>query len=93
MAIVNRSLGLGAAVHYNTKQFPRCANWQHFGPGEYVTALEPMNGTIDGRWRDRENNQLDFLEPGAVRRYRYRIEIATDPAEIEALRALNTVSR
>jgi hypothetical protein len=89
VGIVNSKLGLGAAVHYNTRQFPRCGNWQHFGPGEYVTALEPMNGTIDGRWKDRERNQLDFIEPGAVRRYRYRIEVVTEPAGIEALRSLN----
>ena len=92
VAVINSKLGLGAAIHYNTRQFPRCGNWQHFGPGEYVTALEPMNGTIDGRWKDRERNQLDFIDPGAVRRYRYRIEVVTDPAGIDALRALNKSS-
>ena len=89
VAIVNKSLGIGAAVQYNTKQFPRCGNWQHLGPGEYVTALEPMNGTIDGRWSDREKNLLDFIEPGAVRRYRYRIQIVADEPKIEKLIMLN----
>ncbi len=93
VGIVNRSLGLGAAVHYNTRQFPRCGNWQHFGPGEYVTALEPMNGTIDGRWRDRATNQLDFIEAGGVRRYRYRIQIVSDATGIDSLLSLNGSSR
>jgi hypothetical protein len=89
VGIVNRKLGLGAAIRYNTRQFPRCGNWQHFGPGEYVTALEPMNGTIEGRWKDREDNLLDIMQPGDVRRYRYRIEIVSDFTGIDALRAMN----
>jgi hypothetical protein len=89
VGIVNQKLGFGAAVRYNTKQFPRCGNWQHFGPGEYVTALEPMNGTIDGRWSDRANNLLDIMQPGDVRRYRYRIEIVSSLDGIGSLLALN----
>jgi len=44
VGIVNRRLGIGLAIRYSTREFPRCGNWQHYGPGEYVTALEPMNG-------------------------------------------------
>ena len=36
---------------YSTKEFPRCVNWQHWGPGEYVTALEPANGTVEAAGR------------------------------------------
>jgi hypothetical protein len=89
VGIVNRRLGLGVAVHYNTKQFPRCGNWQHFGRHEYVTALEPMNGTIAGRDQDRAAGTLDFIKPGQRREYRYRIEVITEKAGLEALRKLN----
>jgi hypothetical protein len=89
VAIVNRRLGVGVAIHYSTKEFPRCGNWQHFGPQEYVTALEPMNGTVNGRWKDREQGLLDQLEPGARKSYRYTIEAVTDRGGIDALRGLN----
>ena len=89
VGIVNSNLSLGVAIHYNTKQFPRCGNWQHFGPGEYVTALEPMNGTIEGRASDRAAGLLDTLQPGERRRYRYRISVLTDPKDLAALRELN----
>ncbi|HSU65721.1 MAG TPA: DUF4432 family protein [Tepidisphaeraceae bacterium] len=89
VAIVNRKLSLGVAIHYNTKQFPRLGNWQHFGPGEYVTALEPMNGTVDGRDKDRARGLLDQLSPGAKKTYEYQLEVVTDANRIDALRALN----
>jgi len=89
VAIVNRKLSLGVAIHYSTKEFPRCANWQHFGPREYVTALEPMNGTVDGRARDRERGLLDRIEAGGSKVYRYQLEVVTDRTRIDALRTLN----
>jgi hypothetical protein len=92
VAIVNRKLSLGVAIHYNTKQFPRLGNWQHFGPREYVTALEPMNGTVDGRAKDRERGLLDQLEAGEKKEYRYQLEVVTDRARIDQLRVLNSAS-
>ena len=89
VGIVNRKLGIGVAVRYSTREFPRCANWQHWGPGEYVTALEPANGTVDGRWKDRERGLLDTLEAGGRKTYRYQIELVTDRARLDELRALN----
>jgi hypothetical protein len=89
VGIINRNLGLGAAVQYNVKEFPRCANWQHFGPHEYVTALEPVNGTVNGRAADRAAGLLDTLTPGARKTYRYRIEVVTSREAIDALAALN----
>ena len=92
VAIVNRKLQLGVAIHYNIRQFPRCGNWQHFGPGEYVTALEPMNGTIDGRWKDRERGLLDHIKPGQQKTYRYQLEVVSTRARIDELRELNQLS-
>jgi hypothetical protein len=90
VGIVNRKLGLGLAIRYNIKDFPRCANWQHWGPREYVTALEPMNGGVEGRDKDRANGWLDTLKAGGKKSYRYEIEVLTQKPALEALRALNS---
>ena len=76
-------------VDYNTREFPRCVNWQHWGPGEYVTALEPANGSVEGRWTDRERGVLDRLDPGARKTYRYRIRVLSDRAGLDELATLN----
>jgi uncharacterized protein DUF4432 len=93
VGIVNRKLGLGVAIRYSTKEFPRCVNWQHWGPGEYVTALEPANGTVRGRWKDREDGTLDSIEPGGRKTYRYVIEAATGRPGLEELGRLNAAAK
>ena len=89
-AIVNRKLSVGVAVHYNTREFPRCGNWQHFGKHEYVTAIEPMNGTVEGRDKDRARGLLDHLRAGQRKSYTYSIEVISDRGRIDELRKLNT---
>ena len=89
VGLVNRKIGLGVAIRYSTKEFTRCVNWQHWGPGEYVTALEPANGTVEGRAKDRERGLLDTIPAGGRKTYRYTIEAVHQREDIEALRALN----
>lgn len=89
VGIVNRKLGVGVAVDYSTREFGRCVNWQHWGPGEYVTALEPSNGSVEGRAKDRTDGTLDHIEPGGRKSYRYTIRVVDDRAGFDALRALN----
>jgi hypothetical protein len=89
VGIVNRKLGLGLAIRYSPREFPRCGNWQHWGPHEYVTALEPMNGGVEGRDVDRRKGWLDTLKAGGRKRYVYEIEVLSDKGELDALRALN----
>lgn len=89
VGLVNRKLGVGVAIRYSTKEFPRCVNWQHWGPGEYVTALEPANGTVRGRWVDREEGLLDSIPAGGRKSYRYTIDVVTGKEAIDSLRALN----
>jgi hypothetical protein len=89
VGIVNRRLSVGVAIRYNTKEFPRCVNWQHWGPGEYVTALEPANGTVRGRWVDREEGVMDTIPAGGRKTYRYQIEVVGGRAGVEGLRTLN----
>lgn len=89
VGLVNASLGVGLAIRYSTREFGRCLNWQHWGPGEYVTALEPVNGSIRGRSADRADGTLDDIEAGGRKRYAYRIEVVTNPLGLDALRKLN----
>jgi hypothetical protein len=89
VGVVNRKLRLGVAIHYSTSQFPRCAHWQHWGRHEYVAALEPANGSVEGRDVDRKNRVLDSLKPGAIKTYRYRIELASTEVQLQSLLRLN----
>ena len=89
VGLINRKLGFGLAIDYSTREFGRCVNWQHWGPGEYVTALEPSTGTTEGRAKDRAEGTLRQIEPGAQAAYHYTIRVVTKREEIEALRALN----
>lgn len=89
VGVVNRHLNLGVTIRYNTKEFPRCAHWQHYGPGEYVAALEPANGGVENRAKDRANRWLDTLAAGARKKYQYEIEAVTNPVALNDLLALN----
>jgi hypothetical protein len=89
VGVVNERLGFGVAIHYNTKEFPRCGNWQHWGEQEYVGALEPMTGGVEGRDKDRERGWLLTLPAGGRRSYHYRIEVVSEKAGLNALLALN----
>jgi hypothetical protein len=80
VGLVNHKLNLAVAVRYNTREFPRCGNWQNPARHEYVAALEPMNGTVDGRDKDRARGLMDTLGPGQTKTYRYSIEILTGDA-------------
>lgn len=93
VGVVNDQLGLGLAIRYNTREFGRCMNWQHWGPGEYVAALEPANGTPAGRASDRAKGLLDEIPAGGRKAYRYRIEAVTSPEGLDELRALNEKER
>jgi hypothetical protein len=93
VGVVNRKLRLGVAIHYNTREFARCGNWQHWGRREYVAALEPMNGTVNGRDKDRAAGALDTMPAGTRKSYRYRIEVVSGRDETEKLRALNGDSK
>jgi hypothetical protein len=90
VGVVNRKLALGVAIHYSTKEFRRCVNWQHWGGGEYVSALEPANGSVEGRDVDRKNGELDSLKPGERKAYHYRIGTLSTPNSIRALMDLNS---
>jgi len=78
----NEKLGLAVAMRYPKKQLPSLANWQHWGPGEYVTGLEPGTNPPIGQAKARAQKQLLHLEPGQSRTYNLEIRVLTDERDI-----------
>ena len=89
VAVVNRRLGLGVAIRYNTKEFTRCVNWQHWGKHEYVAALEPSTGSVEGRDKDRASGILQTLRPGGRKTYQYAIDVITTREKLQELLGMN----
>ncbi len=86
VGVVNEKRRFGVKIEYDTRQFPRLVNWQHWGPGgSYVGALEPVNGGVEGRDVDRRRGWLDRLEPGETRDYHCRITATNDERTLKAL--------
>jgi hypothetical protein len=65
----NDALGLTLTIEFDPRQLPHLANWQHWGPGEYVTGLEPGTNPPVGQGGARAANELIILEPGETRDY------------------------
>ncbi len=80
----NPKLGLAVATRYKKKQLPCMANWQHWGPGEYVTGLEPATNFPIGQSAARRQKKLIHLGPGKSRTYDMEISVLTKEAEISA---------
>jgi len=78
----NRKLGLALMLRYRKKEFPCLANWQHWGIGDYVTALEPGTNFPIGQGAARRQKKLIFLEPGESRTYQLEMHVLTAKRDI-----------
>jgi hypothetical protein len=79
---VNQKLGIGLSLTFNKNQLPWLINWQHWGKGEYVTALEPATNPPIGQSGARKNGTLILLEPKEKRVYELEIKVLTNNKEI-----------
>ncbi|MFD2202625.1 aldose 1-epimerase family protein [Shivajiella indica] len=86
---VNQKLGLGLSIKFNTYQLPWLINWQHWGKGEYVTALEPATNPPIGQAKARNTETLIDLAPGEKRNYDLELQVITQPEELENLLKIN----
>ena len=68
---------------YKKKQLPWLTNWQHWGHGEYVCALEPGTNPPIGQKKARELNKLVMLQPGEKRQYDLEFAVLSDDKQIE----------
>jgi hypothetical protein len=78
----NRRLGLALVLRYSKRQLPWLSNWQHWGPGEYVTALEPGTNPPIGQAKAREQKSLIHIAPGRSRTYDLEMTVLTDKGRI-----------
>jgi hypothetical protein len=85
VALVNKKLGLGVALHFNQSELSNFTQWKQMGQGEYVLGMEPCNCTVDGRVNAREQNTLEYLEPGEIKRFDIEIEIMDGLEEIQSM--------
>ncbi len=89
VAVANPKIPLAVSIGYNVHDFPRCANWQHCGKYEYVGALEPSTGSVEGRDKDRARGLLGTLKSGERKTYRYMIDAIADKESVDAVLAIN----
>jgi len=83
--LYNPKLALVVALRYKKKQLPWLSNWQHWGPGEYVTALEPGTHPPIGQRKARQDGTLIFIQPGKSRTYELEMAVLTDKDQIRIL--------
>ena len=76
-------LALAVVMRYKKRQLPALANWQHWGPGEYVTGLEPGTNPPIGQGKARELGKLLHLDPGKSRTYDLEIRVLTEDKDIK----------
>ncbi len=86
---VNQSLDLGLKIKFNTNQLPWLINWQHWGKGEYVTALEPSTNPPIGQSKARREGTLIEIDPGEKRTYELEFSILVDQKQIEEFLKIN----
>jgi hypothetical protein len=82
VGLYNRGLRLALVMKYKKRQLPWLSNWQHWGPGEYVTALEPGTNPPIGQSRARGQKKLIHIAPGKSRTYDLEMTILTDKEQI-----------
>ena len=84
VALVNKKLKIGVAIHFNNDQLFNFTQWKQMGEGEYVMGLEPCNCYVGGRTDPRNNNKMEYLEPGETRNFDLTIEFLDGIDEIDA---------
>ena len=67
--------GLGISLHYPMENLPVLVQWKSMKYGDYVTAIEPSTGYVDGRAAARERSELTILEPDESRRFEIELTV------------------
>ncbi|MBN1123490.1 MAG: aldose 1-epimerase family protein [Sedimentisphaerales bacterium] len=91
--LYNRKLKFALQLRYTGKKLPCLANWQHWGIGDYVCALEPGTNFPIGQAAARKQKKLLHLAPGKSRTYDLEFTILTQKEEIQKLLRLTGASR
>ena len=89
VGLVNSKLGLALSMRYKKKQLPTLINWQRWGFGDYVTALEPATNPPIGQNAAREQKKLIYIKPGKSKSYELELSILTDQKQIKKFLAIS----
>ena len=85
VALINKKLELGVALHFNKNQLFNFTQWKQMGEGEYVLGMEPCNCYVGGRLDPRNSGILECLEPGEIKNFDLTIELLNGMDEINTL--------
>ena len=86
VGLYNRKLRLALVMKYKKKQLPALTNWQHWGFGDYITALAPGTNPPIGQNKARELKKLVSIGPGQSRTYELELAVVTDKKQIDKLK-------
>lgn len=81
---VNRKLGLGLKIEYDTKNLPYFMEWKSTAAGDYVIGLEPSNSSVYGRAYHEKHKNLHKLPPFAKEKNELIFTILDGESEIDA---------
>lgn len=84
LALLNPALGLGVQLSYVAAGLPFLVQWLSLADQVYALGLEPANCTTRGRAEDRAAGNLQFIEPGDVRKYQLTVTVLEGAAEVDA---------
>ncbi|WP_240541945.1 aldose 1-epimerase family protein [Bifidobacterium simiarum] len=84
-AVMNRKLGLGLSVEFDTADFPYFMQWKSVAAGDYVVGLEPANSSVHGRGYHEKRGDLHTIAPGASEHKRVTFRIHEGAAALDAL--------
>ncbi len=79
----NSRLGMAIVMRYKKKQLPILCNWQHWGFGDYVCALEPGTNPPIGQIAARKQKKLQTIAPGESRTYDLEISVLAEQKGID----------
>ena len=87
VAIVNHAInnneGLGLSIKFNKNNLPYLTQWKHLEKGEYVCGIEPCNSFVRGRYIERREKNLQFIEPGEQKKFRLEFNILKSNNDID----------
>jgi hypothetical protein len=87
VALINKKIELGVALHFNKKQLLNFTQWKQMGEGEYVLGMEPCNCFVGGRSDASKNETLEYLDPGETRVFDLTVEF------FDGIREINSIIR
>jgi len=94
-AIVNEKLldGMAVYVKYRKSELPRFIQWKMMGEGTYVVGMEPANGLVMGRDKDRRWGTLQHLKPQETREFNIEIGVLVGEEVQNFKEKINSVTK